>query len=97
VRPGDALARHKAGQFFMIFPTIRTLERLDKFGDVAAVLTACAGEQPLWTSCPRAGYLQGAEARYMEHESAYGELALTCPDGQLRHHLDWQMGSRSPC
>jgi hypothetical protein len=28
VRPTDALARHEAGQFFLIFPTIRTLERL---------------------------------------------------------------------
>ncbi len=26
----------------------------------------------------------------MEHESAYGELQLVCPDGQLLHPLDWQ-------
>lgn len=90
VRPADALARHQAGQFFMIFPTIRTLERLESFASVDAVLAACASEQPLWTSCPRAGLLQGAEARYMEHESAFGELALVCPDGQLLHHLDWR-------
>ena len=90
VRPADALARHKAGKFFMIFPTIRTLERLEKFADVQSVLAACAGERPLWTSCPRAGLLEGAEARYMEHEMPYGELALVCPDGQLLHHLDWR-------
>jgi glyoxylase-like metal-dependent hydrolase (beta-lactamase superfamily II) len=54
------------------------------------VLQACAGEQPLWTSCPRAGWLAGAEARYMEHEAPYGELALTSPDGQMVHALDWQ-------
>lgn len=91
VRPADALARHKAGSFFMIFPTIRTLERLEKFAGVTAVLAACAGEQPLWTSCPRAGFVHGAEARYMEHEMQFGELALVCPDGQLLHHLDWQV------
>lgn len=96
VRPADALARHKAGQFFMIFPTIRTLERLEKFATVDAVLAACAGEQPLWTSCPRAGFVQGAETRYMEHEMPYGELALVCPDGQLLHHLDWQMDHPVP-
>src|SRR5688500_418315 len=90
VRPADALARHKAGQFFMIFPTIRTLERLVNFASVDALLAACASEQPLWTSCPRAGLLQGAEARYMEHEMAFGELALVCPDGQLLHRLDWR-------
>ncbi len=90
VRPVDALARHEAGNFFMIFPTIRTLERLSKFDSVATVLQACASEQPLWTSCPRAGFLNGAEARHMEHETAYGELALVSPDGQLLHHLDWR-------
>jgi recombination protein RecT len=91
VRPADALARHKAGRFFMIFPTVRTLERLEAFPDVDAVLQACAvNEQPLWTSCPRAGWLAGREARYMEHEAPFGELALVCPDGQIVHTLDWQ-------
>ena len=91
VRPAEALARHKAGQFFMIFPTIRTLERLQDYASVDAVLQACAAtEQPLWTSCPRAGLLAGREARYMEHELPFGELALVCPDGQILHPLDWQ-------
>ena len=94
VRPADALARHDAGSFFMIFPTVRTLQRLATYASVDAVLQACApkdgAEKPLWTSCPRAGLLRGEEARYMETESPYGELALVCPDGQLLHALDWQ-------
>ena len=91
VRPQDALSRHEAGQFFIIFPTIRTLERLKAYPTVDAVLTACAEtEEPLWTSCPRAGWLAGQEARYMEHEPPFGELALVNPDGQIHHHLDWQ-------
>jgi len=91
VRPSDALARHEAGDFFIIFPTIRTLERLQAYATVDAVLQACAAtEEPLWTSCPRAGLLAGREARYMEHEHPYGELALVCPDGQIAHSLDWQ-------
>ncbi|MGB4115852.1 MAG: MBL fold metallo-hydrolase [Polaromonas sp.] len=90
IRPADALARHAAAKFFIIFPTIRTLERLQHYATVDAVLQACASEKPLWTSCPRAGFLQGVEARYMEHEAPYGELELTSPDGQIVHHLDWQ-------
>ena len=90
IRPADALARHAVGKFFIIFPTIRTLERLQHYATVDAVLQACSNEKPLWTSCPRAGFLQGKEARYMEHESPYGELELTSPDGQIVHHLDWQ-------
>ena len=91
LRPADALERHKAGQFFIIFPTIRTLEHLLRYPDVDSVLAACAAtEQPLWTSCPRAGLLNGKEARYTETEPPYGELALVCPDGHIVHPLDWQ-------
>ncbi|MDQ0016803.1 glyoxylase-like metal-dependent hydrolase (beta-lactamase superfamily II)/8-oxo-dGTP pyrophosphatase MutT (NUDIX family) [Variovorax boronicumulans] len=97
VRPADALARHAAGNFFMIFPTVRTLQRMAAYATVDAVLAACApggnggtAEGPLWTSCPRAGFLKGEDVRYMESDSPYGELALVCPDGQLVHALDWQ-------
>jgi recombination protein RecT len=91
VRPQHALERHAAGGFFMIFPTIRTLQRLAPFARVDEVLAACAvSEAPLWTSCPRAGLLAGKEARYMEDEMPFGELALVCPDGQIAHPLDWQ-------
>jgi glyoxylase-like metal-dependent hydrolase (beta-lactamase superfamily II)/8-oxo-dGTP pyrophosphatase MutT (NUDIX family) len=89
--PAQALARHAAGQLFMLFPTIRTLERLRSYTSVDAVLADCAkNEEPLWTSCPRAGLLQNRQARFMEHESAFGELHLTSPDGQIVHALDWQ-------
>lgn len=90
VRPALALERHEAGNFLMIFPTIRTLQRLVDFTSVQAMLDACAGERPLWTSCPRAGMRHGQEARFMEHEAPYGELALVCPDGQIVHPLEWQ-------
>ena len=90
VRPAEALERHAANAFFMIFPTIRTLDRLQKFASVDAVLAACASEQPLWTSCPRSGLLAGQEARFMESDPPFGELALVCPDGQTLHALDWQ-------
>jgi recombination protein RecT len=90
VRPQDALARHEAGAFFMIFPTIRTLQRLMAYPTVDAVLAACASEQALWTSCPRAGKLAGNVARFMEHELPFGELELLSPDGQIVHALDWQ-------
>ncbi|TNF62874.1 MAG: MBL fold metallo-hydrolase, partial [Burkholderiales bacterium] len=91
IRPADALARHAAGDFFIIFPTIRTLERLQAFADVQAVLDACAvNDEPLWTSCPRAGLMHGKESRHMEHEHPFGELALVCPDGRIVHELAWQ-------
>ena len=96
VRPAEALARHAAGNFFMIFPTLRTLERLRHYDNAQAVLEACAHEKPLWISCPRAGLLGGQDARYMEHDAPYGELALTSPDGQIVHALDWQFEQPVP-
>jgi len=90
IRPTDALAQHKVGNFFMIFPTIRTLERIANFATVDALLEACASGKPLWTSCPRGGWLNGADTLFMEHEAAFGELELVCPDGQIAHHLDWR-------
>jgi glyoxylase-like metal-dependent hydrolase (beta-lactamase superfamily II) len=90
IRPQDALQRHRDNDFFIIFPTIRTLERMQAFDSVDSVLAACANEQPWFHSCPRAGWLNGKESRHMEHEPPFGELALTCRDGQIVHHLDWQ-------
>jgi recombination protein RecT len=88
ISPSGALERSKAGTLSMIFPTIRTLQRLAKFNSIDEVLAACdAG--PLFTSCPRAGFLKGEDARYMEQESPYGELEMVCPDGQIVHSLDW--------
>jgi recombination protein RecT len=89
VTPAQALAKHAAGHFFMVFPTIRTLEHLQRYRNVHEVLSACQNKQPLPTSCPRAGLTGGSESRHMEHEPPFGELALVCPDGQLGHPLDW--------
>jgi recombination protein RecT len=96
VSPSMALSRHAAGDFFIIFPTIRTLEKLQSYTTVDSVLAACANEQPWFHSCPRAGLLHGKEVRFMEHEPPFGELALTCPDGQIVHHLDWQSHTAVP-
>jgi 8-oxo-dGTP pyrophosphatase MutT (NUDIX family) len=42
IRPADALARHEAGEFELIFPTIRSLVSLSRFDTVAGVLAAAA-------------------------------------------------------
>jgi recombination protein RecT len=91
LRPRDALARHAAGELHLIHPTIKTLEWLDRHASVDEVLALSAtSEQPLWTSCPRGAWLGGRKVSVMEHEPAFGELELCCPDGQALHHLDWQ-------
>ncbi len=94
LRPAEALERGKAGNFFLMFPTQRTLARLATFASVDAVLAACVlpdgSDAPVPTYCPRGAYLRGKETRHVQGDPAYGELLLACPDGQLEHHIDWQ-------
>lgn len=95
VRPAHALQQHAAGQMPMIFPTIRTLERLARYTSVQAILDALT-QEPIWQSCPRSGLLHGQLQRFMEDEAPYGELALVCPDGQVLHALEWQSTQAVP-
>ena len=93
VQPSEALARHVAGDFYMIFPTIRTLEQLKPFACVDDVLehaNRMFEQGSLWRSCPRGGYLHAKDMRFTEDEMPFAELELVSPDGQLVHHLDWQ-------
>jgi recombination protein RecT len=90
IKPTRALALYEQGQFDIIFPTIRTLQKLAGYNTVDEVIALCRDDQPMWTSCPRGGYLKGKDERFAEHELAFGELELVAPDGQMVHHLDWQ-------
>ena len=83
VRPEDALTKHQAGNFFMIFPTIRTLHWLSAFEQAGQALAACTEDEPLWNSTPRGGLVGGQPQRFMEQDLPYAELALVCPSGQL--------------
>jgi 8-oxo-dGTP pyrophosphatase MutT (NUDIX family) len=38
IRPSDALERHSRGEFELIFPTVRSLEALDRFGSAEEVV-----------------------------------------------------------
>lgn len=94
LRPVDALQRHQQGSLPMMFPTIRTLEHLQRYADVREALAAGTDrdgvEGPLWRYSPRGGLLNGQECRVTDVEPAYGELGLVTPDGQLAHELGWR-------
>lgn len=42
IRPAEALARHRAGEFDLVFPTMRSLVALDRFASADEVLAAAA-------------------------------------------------------
>ena len=89
VTPELALQRFEQGQMPMIFPTLRTLRRLQRYACVQDVLDAVA-HGPLWESIPRIGSMHGQAFHCMEGDSAYGELAMVCPAGPAHHELAWQ-------
>jgi recombination protein RecT len=90
ITPKRALERHAAGEFTMIFPTIRTLRRLAGHGGIDSVIDSCRTEKPLFVSSPRGGMVRGEVERFSEEEMEFGELELVAPDGQLVHDLGWQ-------
>lgn len=96
ITPGKALERHAAGDFSMIFPTIRTLRRLAAHDNVAAVLAHCREERPLFVSSPRGGRLGKRVERFGEEDMEFGELELVAPDGQIVHDLGWQHDQAVP-
>ena len=95
VQAQQALTQYNAGQMPMIYPTLRTLEKLAPYASAPALLAAVQ-PGPLWRTMPRSGQLQGELYRVMEDEAPYGEIALVCPDGQSLHVLDWQSTQAVP-
>lgn len=89
VEPTKAVAAQAAGEMFLIFPTIRTLQRLSHYRAVPDIFAALQGGA-LWHSTPRGGFEKGQEQRYMESDGPFGEVHMVSPDGQVVHHLDWQ-------
>lgn len=53
VRPADALARHRAGEFDMIFPTIRSLEAIGRFECADDLMAAAAVIESVPAILPR--------------------------------------------
>lgn len=53
IRPQDALDSHRRGEFDMIFPTIKNLEALARFGTAAEALAAAAAIESVPAILPR--------------------------------------------
>ena len=80
VNPGDALERQRAGELFMIFPTIKNLEFLTPFATCAQVLAAAAaiGRPPM--ILPRIVKRGEGIAVLMPGEDGYDDPGLTDAD-----------------
>ena len=89
LEPQLALAQHKAGQMAMMLPTVRTLSYLSGKKTTQEILQAAAAG-PLWAHAPRFALQGDRERSVIESDTAYGEVLMVCPDGQIAHRIDWQ-------
>ena len=72
IRPADALAAHARGDLLLVFPTIKTLERLGATGSVAETLAA-ARERPVVAIQPRVVIREGTAEVLLPGEPGYDE------------------------
>jgi glyoxylase-like metal-dependent hydrolase (beta-lactamase superfamily II)/8-oxo-dGTP pyrophosphatase MutT (NUDIX family) len=91
VTPAEGLARHAQGSFELMFPTLHTLRRLQRFGSVDEIIDHTTGQPQVRVSISRGGRLRGRIERFSEEDLPFGELELVSQDGsRVEHPLDWQ-------
>jgi 8-oxo-dGTP pyrophosphatase MutT (NUDIX family) len=82
IRPTDALERHRAGEFDLIFPTMRSLETLERFASAGDVLNAAAAIQAVPTILPRIVEDHGGYRIVLPGDPGYDEIVpVVLPQG----------------
>lgn len=80
IRPGEALERGSRGELNLMFPTLKTLESLSKFDDVAAALEHARTLRVRNPMSPRAGSGRDGKRLLLPGDYAYAELGKLDPE-----------------
>jgi 8-oxo-dGTP pyrophosphatase MutT (NUDIX family) len=82
IRPSEALAAHRAGEFEMIFPTVRSLIAIERFASADDLLAAAAAIGEVPTILPRIVEDQGGVRIVLPGDPGYDDLvSASLPDG----------------
>lgn len=81
IRPAEALARHRRGNFKMLFPTIKTLEALARFADAQAVMEHARTPRPVPAMLPHPATGRDGRRMLVASDYAYAEVSKLDPDG----------------
>ncbi|MEZ5321345.1 MAG: NUDIX domain-containing protein [Microthrixaceae bacterium] len=82
IRPADALARHQAGEFDLIFPTVRSLEALVPFETASEVVEHAAALTSVEPACPAIVQVGGGLRIVMADDEVYDALTARRIDGR---------------
>jgi glyoxylase-like metal-dependent hydrolase (beta-lactamase superfamily II)/8-oxo-dGTP pyrophosphatase MutT (NUDIX family) len=80
--PKDALERHAQGAIQLLFPTIKTLELLARFGRVADALDYARSPRPMPPMAPRSAVGRQGPKLLVPGDYAYAEVGRLDPEGQ---------------
>ena len=80
VRPDDALARAKAGEFDLIFPTMKNLEAISRFATSGELLAAAAAVERVPTVLPRVVADERGFRILLPGDPGYDEAVGEAPD-----------------
>jgi 8-oxo-dGTP pyrophosphatase MutT (NUDIX family) len=82
IRPSEALAAHRAGEFEMIFPTVRSLIAIERFASANDLLAAAAAIGEVPAILPRIVEDQGGLRIVLPGDPGYDDLvSASLPDG----------------
>jgi 8-oxo-dGTP pyrophosphatase MutT (NUDIX family) len=80
VRPHDALARARAGEFDLIFPTMKNLEAISRFATSEELLSAAAAVEHVPTVLPRVVADERGFRILLPGDTGYDEALAAAPD-----------------
>jgi 8-oxo-dGTP pyrophosphatase MutT (NUDIX family) len=88
IRPQEALDRHRAGGYELIFPTLRSLVALSRFSTVDGLLGAAAATDHVPAILPRIVDDEGGFRIVLPGDPGYDDVEpAALPDGIPVHHL----------
>src|SRR5262245_27201340 len=79
--PRGALERHARGEIQLLFPTIKTLETLARFGRVADAMDYARSPRPMPAMAPRSAVGRQGPKLLVPGDYAYAEVGKLDPDG----------------
>ncbi|MGE5792505.1 MAG: MBL fold metallo-hydrolase [Bacteroidota bacterium] len=79
--PRDALERHAQGAIELLFPTIKTLELLTRFGRVADAIEYAHSPRPMPPMAPRSAVGRQGPKLLVPGDYAYAEVGKLDPEG----------------